>query len=93
MTYFFNIQYDHDEDDTHVYTFHSEGENVEQAIARFREIYDTERVLSVEMLAPTMWDKAVSAKDEDIRMFGQHEREMRERVIYALNDTERRYKK
>ena len=90
MTYFFNIQYDHDIEDTHIFTAHTEGANVDEAIANFRDIYKTERILSVEMVSPSHIDKITSRKEGDFRKYMDEEDEIRERVIYALRETERR---
>ena len=87
--YCFNIQYDDGIEDSHVFTFRSEGDNVEEAIERFRRIYKDERILSVEMLSPKTWNEYLHG-DGDIHKAMAEEEAMRQRVINALRDTERR---
>lgn len=90
MTYYFNIQYDHDIEDTHIFTAHTEGANVDEAIANFRGIFKTERILSVEMVSPSHIDRITSTEEGAFRKYMDEEDEIRERVIYALRETEKR---
>ena len=78
--------------DTHIYTAHTEGADVDEAIANFRSIYDTKRILSVEMVSPSHIDRITSTEEGAFRKYMAYEDEIRERVIYALRETERRNK-
>lgn len=54
--------------------------------------FKTERILSVEMVSPSHIDKITSTEEGAFRKYMEYEDEIRDRVIYALRETERRNK-